>query len=150
MTLKPLEKEKTITYEVRNTKLSKNKGFESSLSFLAKYVNNSNHAIRLKDKTSGKVVAKIGYSCEGLKRPDIIHDIDSTLVDYTVEIAFKKKKARVEVTMTGFSKNMGQYGISQMIIAKADGQEEAVQKCNNFLISEVFKGIVHENSKSNW
>jgi hypothetical protein len=150
MMLKELDTKSRKTSVIKPTKLSKNQAFDSTLSFLAKRIGNSNHAIRLKDKKTGKIIAKIGYDCVGLKRPDVITNISSTFVDYVVEISIKNKKIRIQLLMEGFQRTIGIQGNTNYFIAQDKGQESSVKKCSNDLISMIMAGLSSESQSNDW
>lgn len=149
MYMKPLNAKKRETSRVIKAKKSKKQSFDSALVFLSKSVKNSNHAIKLKDREGGKIVAKINYTCIGLKRPDVVTPISETDVTYTVEVGFKPKKMRVIVVAESFMKGLGLNAYEQFI-AQDKGQNEAVQKCNNELIDAIVAGVKTESKKDDW
>ncbi len=147
-TLKEESKENRTYVKIFETKNNKNDNFNNTNTFLAKSLNNSNFAIKLSDKDSGKIIAKIKYPCKGLKRPDVVVKINETLVDYTVDISFKDKKIKIETIMEGFTKELGLgYGNMSMFIAQDEGQDVVVRKCNQSLVEDIKQGI---SSNNNW
>ncbi len=122
--------------------------FEKSLVFLGKFVNDSNTAIKVQDKQLGRIIAKIRVDCVGLKRPDVINNVEATPVFYNVDLAFKDNKTKLELEMTGFSRDFGQLGVQDYFIAKADGQSEAVSRCLESLKNQ-FETALRAKS-SNW
>jgi len=122
MMLKPMEQKYLSTTTIQKIDMDKEQAFNSTLSYLAKNIQNSTHAIRLKDKEQGKIIAKIGTNCKGLKRPDVI--------------IHKPNLAGVEV--------------GGNFIAQAKGQDEAVKSCNKQLISDIIKGIKENHKDNQW
>ena len=148
MMLNELPEEKRVTVKIIESKFSKIELFESASSFLAKHIKDSNHAFKIRDKDSGKIIAKVSTECFGLKRPDVITSIDSTPVNITADLSFKDKKVRVEVVMTSFWKS-GIYGTSaEMFIAEDKGQDVIVKMCNEKFINLLEEQLL--KSSVNW
>ncbi len=135
---------------IEKTTYKKDQAYEGTMVYLAKHIDNSNYAIRMKDKGAGRIVAKIKYGCKGIKRPDVIVHIESTPMDMNVDVSIRDMKIKYELEITGFKKDVGQYGIFDMYIAEAPGQKEAVNNCFKQLKTELFKALTNSSVNSEW
>lgn len=72
MILKPIDPKHTKKEWVIKTNQPKSVAFAKSLSFLSKYINDSNSAIKMRDQKLGRIIAKVSIPCKNFKRPDYV------------------------------------------------------------------------------
>lgn len=118
--------------------------FNGAVTFLSKSMKNSNHAIKVKDFNTGKIVAKINFTCKDYyDGPMGLVDRD---IDFTVDVSFKPKKIKIELVAEGFSLNLGTYGIKEYPIT----DKSPTIKCQEVLYREILAGLRKESNKDNW
>lgn len=135
-----LKKDEATNIFIEKTSLSKSQAFNQVLGYLAKTLNDSNEAIKLKDKEAGKIIAKIGVDCNDLRA---FADVTSYVAYYTLEVDVKDKKLRLNIVGESYS----QFNINGSIITAnspmhsghKDGQKVCAKEIKNKLISSITK-----------
>lgn len=126
--------------EIIQTGKSKNAAYDDSLAFLAKYVRNSNDAIKVKEKDTGRIVAKITYSC---KLMTVLNDPFDADVGFDVDLSFKDKRVKSLITLTGYMDGMdpATATMKSYPIYQSEKQPEQIQACLDELMASISKGI---------
>ena len=145
MTLPALltEKETSFVY-VENTDLSADNGYNMTLAYLAKNIQNSNHAIQLKDKSKKKIISHISILCDGLN----YSSLGMTFTyngNFTIEADFKNNKARFAITASSYYSNDPR---GDSIPFRAN-QKDALKKCVDKLRSELISAL-KVSTDNNW
>lgn len=127
---------KTIVEEVVKTDKKKNRAFDDSLSFFAKYMNDSNSAVKMKEREGGHLVVKITYPCS--IENAFGQMVDSNL-DYVVDIQFKDKKAKLKLEL-----NKGYRSPTGTTVVLPDNIRPAIEGC----VDKLFSSLKLELSKA--
>lgn len=140
-----LTKEEASTTFIEKTVLNKDEAYNKILAYLAKNLKDSNVAIKLKDKDSGKIISRYGIECNELRA---FADITSYVAYYTLEIDVKESKIKIEATGEAYS----QFNINGSIISANSpmhsGHKDGAKKCA-IKIKDYLLGAL-TSSQSNW
>lgn len=79
--------------KVVQTKMSKNKAYNTALAFIAKSFGNSNKVLKMKNKDSGTIVLKGNTACNIFRQSG---DINNYSLQFTLTIMLKNKKAKLQ------------------------------------------------------
>jgi len=136
---------KTSKEEVIQTGKSKKSAYDDSLVFFAKYMNDSNSAIKVKERASGQLVVKISQSCNvtlplGYKR--------MMPLSYIADVKIKDKKAKLKLDVDPSYAYAGSaYSSAGRARLPASSDQQAnIDVCLDSLHREITEGI-KKNSK---
>lgn len=132
---------KSSSEEVFETNKKASEAFADAQLYLAKYLRDSNHSIKVRDTENNLIAAKISAPCTiNAAMAGQIHGH----LDYHLELEFKDNRARLNLDATGefFSPPTG-----QATIPEAKGQEQVIAKCMAELTSEIAEGISKKKNK---
>lgn len=73
---------------------------------------------------------------------------ESTTLNYNIDLAFKKNKAKIEIEALGFYKHISGHGAQNMFIANDKGQDKILNKCMESIM-QTFSNELKSKSK-NW
>ena len=101
-------------------------------------MNDSNSAVKVKERISGQLVVKIGYSCEvTLPLGNKAHMI----LSYVADVKFKDKKAKLKLNVDPSYSYSSGYGSGRVRIPASTDQQENIDKCLKNLEDEITAGI---------
>ncbi len=138
----PVYQGKTVLDEVVTTDKKKDNAFDDSLAFFAKYMNDSNSSVKMKDKDSGRLIAKISHPCTF---ENAFGQKDESNLNYVAEVQFKDKRAKLKLELgtTLYST------ISNSFVPIPDSVRSTVEACFESLFSNL-KSELGKKSDSNW
>lgn len=139
-----LKKDEATNTFIEKTSLSKEQAFNQVIGYLAKNLNDSNEAIKVKDKEAGKIIAKIGVDCNDLRA---FADVTSYVAYYTLEVDVKDKKMRLNIVGDSYS----QFNINGSIITANSpmhsGHKEGQKICAKEIKKKLFAELTNQNSE---
>ncbi|MBY0316332.1 MAG: DUF4468 domain-containing protein [Bdellovibrionales bacterium] len=146
MSLKAVDQKDLIHSYVIENKKSKSENYQSALVFFSKNLVDSNQAIKMQDKESGRIITRMIHVCDDLLRPDVVNITTGkipTEIQYNIETLVKDKKVKLNLEMTGVNaQTLG--GNMQRPIAQAKGQEQAIKKCSDKLKNFILEGLAKD------
>tara|TARA_Y100000780_G_scaffold214108_1_gene215518 strand:- start:46214 stop:46747 length:534 start_codon:yes stop_codon:yes gene_type:complete len=134
---------KTTIFE---TSKSKEKAFDDSLSFFAKYMNDSNSAIKVKEREGGRIVVKIMKECRLLNALNKEYPMN---ISYVADLSLKDNKAKLALELYPFIRiqNLNGAMVDAPIHTK-DKQQDRVDACLDGLTKEIQEGV--RKKAENW
>ena len=126
--------------EVIKTGKSKSTGYDDSLVFFAKYMNDSNSAIKVKERESGQLVVKLSHPCE-VTLP--LGNKGSLRLSYIADVRFKNDKAKfkLDVDPSYDYGGSGYVAAGRARLPASKDQQGNLNKCLSDLHKEITEGI---------
>jgi hypothetical protein len=138
---------------VFDTAKSKSQMYDSSLSFFAKYMNDSNSAIKMRERESGRIVVKIMDTCDltmtkpkaksnNFGKQKTKNKTVNINMGYIVDIQAKNNKAKMTIEMDKqYNMLMLNGQMRPFNILTTDSQQGNINKCLNRLAEYIIKNV---------
>jgi hypothetical protein len=124
---------------------NKNELFNRALTYLSKKVTDSNHAIKLRDDSSAKIVAHLNTPCNAVRSALYIYELDA---DFNLDFQAKDSKVRVafeDIVIIDRQSNHISY------MGQVDSKEnfdKVVGECIKPIYSDLLKSI--KTTQASW